>query len=353
MTGTMRSYQLTGFETPLAEATEPLPEPKGAEVLLKVLGAGVCHSDVHIWEGAYDLGHGRKLSFEGRVHFPLTMGHETAGEVVAAGPDATGVKPGDKVLAFSWIGCGDCPVCAGGQENYCGRPRFLGVNRAGGYADHLLVPDARYLVPLDGLDPVKAAPLNCSGLTTYSALGKFGADLSRHMLVVMGAGGLGLMALGLMGMMGAKGAVVVEPDPAKRAAALKAGAAAAVDPGAEDAAAQIRKAAGGTVHIVLDLVGSGSSLDLGIELLARGGKVVVVGLLGGDVTIPVPYIPMRAITIQGSYVGTLEELRALVDLVKAHGLPDVPIECRPFAEAGRSLSDLRAGKVVGRVVLTP
>ncbi|MFC6216037.1 alcohol dehydrogenase catalytic domain-containing protein, partial [Fodinicurvata halophila] len=213
--------QLTGFGQPLEVSTRPLPEPRGEEVLLRVTGAGVCHSDVHIAEGGYDLGQGRSLSFKERIRFPLTLGHETTGEVVALGSGAHGVAPGDQVLVYPWIGCGDCAVCRAGQENLCLSPDFIGVNRDGGYADHILVPSARHLVDIAGLDPVKAAPLPCSGLTTYSALRKFGPRLESVPTVVMGAGGLGLMALGLMQRMGAPGAIVVEPDAARRQAALE------------------------------------------------------------------------------------------------------------------------------------
>lgn len=345
--------QLTGFGQPLEASTRPLPEPRGEEVLLRVTGAGVCHSDVHIVEGGYDLGQGRSLSFKERIRFPLTLGHETAGEVVALGPEAQEVATGDRVLVYPWIGCGNCAVCRAGQENLCLSPDFIGVNRDGGYADHVLVPSARYLVDIAGLDPVKAAPLPCSGLTTYSALRKFGARLESVPTVVMGAGGLGLMALGLMQRMGAAGAIVVEPDAARRQAALEAGARAAVDPGAADAAQAIRDAADGEVLSVLDLVGNTASLTLALDLLGKGGQVVVVGLMGGDINLPIPYLPMRALTICGSYNGNLGELRELVDLVQKTGLPELPIVRRPLDQAEAALEELRAGRVVGRIVMTP
>jgi D-arabinose 1-dehydrogenase-like Zn-dependent alcohol dehydrogenase len=223
-TSIMRSFQLTSFGSSLAENTRPAPEPKDTEVLVRVRGAGVCHSDVHIWEGHYDLGSGRKLSFANRVALPLTLGHETAGEVVRLGPKATGVKPGDKVLACSWIGCGECAACGAGDEHLCVKPGFLGVNRDGGYSDYVVVPHPRYLIDIGDIDPVSAAPLVCSGLTTYSALKKFGSTLERVPTIIIGAGGLGLMSIGVLKMMNGKGAVVVELDERKRKAALDAGA---------------------------------------------------------------------------------------------------------------------------------
>ena len=196
--------------------------------------AGVCHSDLHIWEGGYDLGHGRKpLSLKDRgVSLPRTMGHETVGEVVAFGPDAKAaagdLKIGDVALVYPWIGCGKCEVCLAGDENMCLKPASLGVYCDGGYADHMTVPHPKYLLNLKGLDPVTAAPYACSGVTTYSALKKVEADFKTP-IVIIGAGGLGLMALSLLKAMGGKGAIVVDIDARKREAAEQAGALATVD----------------------------------------------------------------------------------------------------------------------------
>ncbi|MDQ8731961.1 alcohol dehydrogenase [Bradyrhizobium sp. LHD-71] len=349
----MRCYQLTAFGQPLAKHDQPAPEPVGTEVIVKVRGAGVCHSDVHIWEGHYDLGGGKKLSFAERIKFPLTPGHETAGEVFRIGPDAKDVKLGAKVLACSWIGCGDCEQCLAGDEHLCAKPRFLGVNCNGGYADLVTVPHPRYLVDIGDLDPVAAAPLVCSGLTTYSALKKFGAALQQSPVVIFGAGGLGLMSLGVLQMMKGHGAVVVEIDQRKREEALKAGAIAAIDPRAPNAAQMIRDATGRPVRLILDLVGSGETASLGIDLLEKGGKLIIVGLIGGETMLSVPMVPMKSITIQGSYVGSPTELRELVEMVKVSGLPAMPLDRRPLAAASSALDDLRQGKVVGRVVLVP
>lgn len=353
MRAMMRCYQLTRFGQALAAGEQPRPEPTGTEVLLKVRGAGVCHSDVHLWEGHYDLGGDRKLSFADRLKLPLTLGHESAGEVVAFGPEAKGVSIGTNCLACSWIGCLECAACSVGDEHLCTAPRFLGVNRDGGYADYVLVPHPRYLVELGDLDPVAAAPLVCSGLTTFSALKKFGPRLERHPLAIIGAGGLGLIAIGLLKQLGGKGAVVVELDPRKREAAMAAGALATVDPKAPDAAPQLRKALGGSVLGVLDLVGSGETATLAVEALDKGGRLVIVGLFGGAMTLAVPLVPMKALTIQGSYIGSPAELRELVALVREHGLPATPLDRRPMTAAPAALDDLRRGQILGRVVLTP
>lgn len=349
----MKCVHLSGFQSLLELVEKTTPVPTGNEVLLKVLGAGMCHSDAHIWEGHYDLGGGRTISMAGRIQFPLVMGHETSGEVVALGPDAQGVALGSRHVICSWIGCGNCAFCAQGDEHLCAAPRFLGVNRDGGYADHILVPDARYLIDIGDLDPVMAAPLVCSGLTTYSALKKAGPLLQKERIVIFGAGGLGLMALNLLRILGAPGAVVLEPDAAKRKAALTAGAVAAIDPRDIDATQQVRDALGNPVRFVLDLVGSGESAAMGFEMLDRVGKLVVVGLLGGAMQLAVPLLPMRAATIQGSYIGSPAELRELVAIVRRQGGLAIPIDRRTLAQADTALQDLRAGRVIGRVVLVP
>ena len=211
----MKCYCVVDFRAPLQEMDQPTPVPQGAQVLLKVRAAGVCHSDIHLWEGGYDLGQGRTLSLKERgVTLPLTMGHETVGAVVSAGPDATGLRPGGNYLVYPWIGCGNCPSCQAGQENHCMAPACLGVHRAGGYADHVLVPHSRYLIDIGDLDPAQIAPYACSGLTTYAALKKIGEQTYRqHPVVIFGAGGLGLMCLTLIKALGGAGAIVVDIDP--------------------------------------------------------------------------------------------------------------------------------------------
>ena len=350
----MRSYQVAQFGAPLQLAERESPKPEGTQVRLRVRAAGVCHSDLHIWEGGYDLGHGKRLSLQQRgIPLPLTMGHETVGEVVALGPEAKGVREGETRLVYPWIGCGKCPVCQAGDENLCMQPRSLGVYCDGGYADEIIVPHPRYLVAIDGLDPAVAAPYACSGLTTYSALRKFGEALRKEPLLIIGAGGLGLMCLSLMKAMDARGAIVVDIDARKREAAMQAGALAAIDGRAEDALSQVVMAAGGPLRGAIDLVGSPQTADLGFNALAKGGKLVIVGLFGGAAPWPLPYIPMKAATIQGSYVGNLRELTELIDLVRTKAVAPIPITKRPLAEASATLEALHRGEVVGRAVLVP
>ena len=350
----MRSYQVADFGAPLVAAVGPAPEPKGAEVLLEVVAAGVCHSDLHIWEGGYDLGRGKRLSLKDRgIALPLTMGHETAGRVVALGPEAQGVSIGKTYLVYPWIGCGQCAVCRRGDENLCSTPNCLGVHRNGGYADHLLAPDSKYLIDLDGLDPIAMAPFACSGLTAFSALKKVAAEIKEQRLLIVGAGGLGLICLQIIKGIGAKGAIVADIDPAKREAATKNGALAAVDPRAPDALAQLTVANGGPIMAAIDFVGSEETSSLAFNALGRGGKLVMVGLYGGAASWSLPLIPIKAASILGSYVGNLGELRELVDLVRAGKVAPLPVTRCALHDASRALTDLRAGRFIGRAVLTP
>src|ERR1700748_3588167 len=356
----MKSFQVTDFNAPLKEVDHPTPQPSGTQVLIKVKAAGVCHSDLHIWEGGYELGHGRKpLSLKDRgVSLPRTMGHETAGEIVAFGPDVKesdkdGLKVGTVALAYPWLGCGQCPTCPAGGENMCAvKPNALGVYCDGGYADHMTVPHPKYLIDLKGLDPVTAAPYACSGVTTYSAIKKVAKEFDTP-IVIFGAGGLGLMALSLLKAMGGKGAIVVDIDAQKREAAEKAGALATVDGKASDALAQLAQKAGGPIRAVIDLVGNAKTTQLGFDRTTKGGKLVIVGLFGGGAPWALPLIPIKAITIQGSYVGNLRETAELLDLVRTGKIAPIPVTTMPLAKANDALLDLQKGKLVGRAVLTP
>jgi len=349
----MRMFQVCVCGQPLKLNQQPTPEPKGTEVLLKVLAAGVCHSDLHLADGYFDLGGGKRLSLEDRgMKLPVTLGHENVGEVVALGPEAKGIKIGDRVLADPWIGCGTCPACLRNEDNLCTAMRSLGVFSNGGYADYLMVPHPRYLFDIGDMSPERAAPLACSGATTFGALKKV-PTLTREPTVIIGAGGLGLMCLALHKKMGGHSAIVVDIDPAKREVAKKSGAAAVVDGRAADAVDQIKGLTKGGAWAVIDLVGSSQSARLGYDSLIKGGKYVIVGLYGGDLTVSLPPIPMRALTIQGSYVGSVPEMQELMELVRRTGLPDVPVSTRPLDEVNTVMNDLRAGKIVGRVVLTP
>lgn len=351
----MRCQCITEFGADLAPEDRPDLVPEGSEVLLRVRAVGVCHSDLHIRAGGYDLGRGRSLSFRERgMKLPHVPGHEPVAEVIAAGPEAEGqVALGETCVIYPWQGCGVCPECLEGRENLCPTPRFLGVHVDGAYATQVKVPHPRYLFPIGGMTPEAAAPLACSGLTSYSALRKVAGTLAQTPVVIIGAGGLGLMAVGLVAAMGGLPPVVVDIDADKRAAARAAGAAAAIDPAEPDALAEIAAATGGGARAVVDFVASEATATLGFDALRKPGTLVLVGLYGGAAPWSLPMIPIRAATITGSYMGSLPEFRDLMDLARAGKLPALPTATWPLDEANAALHRLEEGRIVGRAVLLP
>ena len=346
----MISYQLESFGKPLAQALRETPTPQGSEVIIRVGSCGVCHSDVHLHDGYFDLGGDVKLDMTRTVKPPRTLGHEIAGTVVAVGPNAQGVQVGDRRVVFPWIGCGQCALCAAGNEHLCNAPQALGIHRDGGFADHVLVPHPRYLLGYGQLAEEQACTFACSGLTAYSALKKAGPIGAQDPLVIIGAGGVGLSGIRLARQMFGVAPIVVEIDQSKWDIARAAGAGEVIDPSADGALKALLKATGG-VAAVVDFVGAGASFSFGFGALRKGGKLVCVGLLGGSTTIVPAMVSMKAVSVIGSYVGSLTEMQELMDLAGTGVLPDMPLTQQPLAQATQALADLRAGKVRGRVIL--
>jgi D-arabinose 1-dehydrogenase-like Zn-dependent alcohol dehydrogenase len=346
------SYKLPQPQARLVRCDEVAEATAGGEVIVEVAGCGVCHTDVHLQDGYFDLGEGKTMPLKG-VPFPVSPGHEIAGRIVSKGADVSGVAIGDIVLVFPWIGCGECQNCSRQLEHLCLQPRYLGMFRDGGFSTRVRVPDAKYVIKLSGLDPVQAAPLACSGLTTYSAIRKFGPGLTKSSLILLGAGGLGLMAIRLLSALGYEPPAVLEISPSRRQAALDLGAKAAADPRDKDAVKELRKSLKGPPLYALDLVGTADSMQLAINMLGTAGHLVVVGLIGGSLNLSVPLIPLKSLLIQGSFVGSLDELRELVALAQSPHFSRAPVSTRPMGDANIALDDLRAGSVVGRIVLVP
>ena len=351
----MKCQCITAYGQPLAAMEKETPHPAGHEVLLKVRHCGVCHSDIHMQDGFFELGGGKKLDVRNGRELPFVLGHEIEAQVVELGPDAAGgpVAIGDHVAIYPWIGCGQCADCAGGREHLCGRPRNLGITVDGGYASHVLVPDPRYLLDYGDIDPAFAGALMCSGLTAYSALQKAERRAAEGPVMIVGLGGVGMMALGFARAMFGKAPLVADIDPAKRAAALKAGAEATFDPADRQARKSVFSHTGGGVAAALDFAGTESSLDFAIGCLRKGGKAVVAGLMGGRFSMPAPMFALRAIAIEGTYVGSLDQARAMLDMVRDNRLPPIPMQPRPLEEANASLDDLRRAAVTGRIILSP
>src|SRR4051812_12248637 len=344
----MISYQIVEHGRPLQRVLTETPKPQGSEVLVRITRSGVCHSDLHIWEGYFDLGGGKRFYVKERGCVPpFTLGHEPLGVVEALGPRARGVKRGQKRLVFPWIGCGKCAVCKAGQDNYCvSGSRIIGVNRNGAYATHVLVPDAKYLLDASGIDDAFASTLACSGLTAYSASAKLPPLAREDRVAIIGCGGVGLAGVAVLRAKGVKNIIACDVDATKLETARKLGAKEAVDTRTPEAAGKLAGIAG-----AIDFVGTPATAALGIAALRKGGRYVLVGLHGGELVHPLPPIAQRAIGIVGSYVGNLQELKELVALAKKKRLKPLPVETRPAGRVNDAMADLNAGKVLGRIVL--
>jgi D-arabinose 1-dehydrogenase-like Zn-dependent alcohol dehydrogenase len=348
----MISYQIQEHGKPLQRVVLETPKPQGTEVLVRVTRSGVCHSDLHIWDGYFDLGAGKRFYVKERGCVPpFTMGHEPFGVVEALGSSVSRIdkkiRVGQKKLIFPWIGCGKCAVCKAGQDNYCvSGSRFLGVNRPGAYSTHVLVPDPKYLVDTAGIDDSFASTLACSAVTAYSATAKLPALGPKDWVAILGCGGLGLIGISVLRAKGVKNIIACDIDDAKLAAAAKAGAKKTVNMRSPEAAQALQGVAG-----AIDFVGSPATAGPGIAALRKGGRYVICGLFGGELSHPLPPIAQRAIGIVGSYVGNLQELKEVVALAKKKKLKPTPVETRPAAQANGALEDLKAGRVLGRVVL--
>ncbi len=348
----MRQIAIMEWGGRLDEIEAPTPEPAGEEVLVKVEVCGVCHSDVHIWDGYFDLGNGRRWEMARSVSLPFSPGHEIVGTVVALGPDAKGVEVGASAVVYPWIGCGQCRRCTAGEELLCDSSRSLGVRRCGGYADHVIVPHPRYLVPYDGLLRELACTYACSGITAYSALKKVAGLQPDDWLAIVGVGGVGLSAVQLANAVTKSRVIAADIDPAKRAAAVKAGAEKAIDNRSESAVADATRETDGGAAAAIDFVGSPETVQYAIDIVRRGGHVVVVGLFGGAITLPTMIFPSKLVTVTGSFVGTLDDLKEVIGLAQAGKLAPIPVTSVPARQAGEALRDLKAGgKVIGRVVL--
>ena len=350
----MKSYQIVDWGQPLQANTVEKPKPSGNEVLVKVEAAGLCHSDIHLRDGYFDLGGGKRLTAaQYGAKMPMTLGHEIAGTVVEMGESVTKSWKGSKVLVYPWIGCGKCDACLDLRDTDCEAQRSLGAKADGGFSEYVLVPDARYLIDIGDLDIHAAATLACSGLTALGALKKMPPMKVSDRILLIGAGGLGLSALAAARLVTNAGLVVADIDPVKLDAARRQGADVVFDNRAPDTATALKAAAGGPIRGVIDFVGSGQTASLAMGVAVKGTVIVIVGLMGGSLEIALPLLSPRNLTIRGSHVGTLEELKELVAFSRSGQMSGIPLSRRPMSEVNEALSDLEQGRSVGRIVLTP
>ncbi|GHF67175.1 alcohol dehydrogenase [Seohaeicola zhoushanensis] len=337
---------------PLQKIHEEDPVPAGSEVLVRVTHCGVCHSDLHLWKGEYDLGGGKKLNIlERGVSLPRAPGHEVLGEVVAVGPDAEGVKVGDTRVIYPWMGCGECAVCKRGDENMCDKPHAVGVIHHGGFGSHVLLPHPRYLFDYGNVDPAVAVTFACSGITVYSAIAKMGDMPKDSMILLIGAGGLGFAALTMLQALGYSNIIMSDISESKRDAALEAGAIGFVLSG-PDMIDEVHKIAGGAPAACIDLVNNGKTTQVGLDVLGRGGKLVLVGVGGGEIPLSTAGMIFKPRQIIGSATGSLHDLAAVIKLANDGKLPPVPVNRMPKDQANEAIDKLEHGQVTGRIILT-
>jgi propanol-preferring alcohol dehydrogenase len=338
----MKAARLHEFGGDFVIEDVPTPSPKAGEVLIRVGGAGACHSDLHVKTGEIP-----------GLATPLLMGHENAGWVETLGSGVEGLAPGDPVAVFGGWGCGRCRFCLGGQEQLCDTFRWGGMGPAGGYAEYLLVPSSRHLLPIGDLDPVLAAPLTDAALTPYAAVKKVLPKLvPGSTAVLIGAGGLGQYAVQFLRLLTEATVVVVDTSADKRASAQALGADHVIDPADDQALNQIKDIAGGEgAAAVLDLVGVDATLSLGASALRRQGTLMLVGLAGGSCPFSFFTLPSEA-TLTSSNWGSRNELEEVLALAHSGRMVST-IEQRPLEEINEVFARLAAGQIKGRAVLVP
>jgi len=349
----MKAARIISPQQPLEVMEIETPKPKDVEVVVKVKATGVCHSDLHLWEGGYDTGDGFMKVTDRGVKFPVTPGHEIVGTVSEVGGAVQGISVGDNVLVYPWIGCGICSACRVGNDNICDTPRSLGVFQNGGYAEYVLVPHFKFLAKIDGIDLDAATSLACSGLTAYTAIKKSNAN-SQHNMVIFGAGGLGLMGVQIARAITNANIICVDIDDAKLTLAKELGADSTVNSKDPDAAQKIISLCNGKgADCVIDFVNAPPTVKMGLTVLRKRGNMILVGLFGGSIDLSLVTIPLKAITIQGAYTGNYNDMLELIGLAK-RGVINPTISKRySLSDANTALEDLKARKIIGRAVINP
>lgn len=345
----MRALRLLEWkhEPELVDVAEPEPGP--GEVVVEIAGAGACHSDLHLMH-----------DFEpGTVPWslPFTLGHENAGRVHALGAGVRGLEVGEPVAVYGPWGCGRCSRCLRGLENYCERQASIGaagggLGRDGGMARHMLVPQARWLVPLGDLDPVAAAPLTDAGLTPYHAIKRsLPLLVPGSTAVVIGAGGLGHMAIQLLRELSPAAVIAIDRSEAARTSAARCGADHALDSTADTPAAVRELTRGQGADVVLDVVGVDSTLALAVSIVRTLGHLTIVGIGGGSLPVGFFTTPYEA-SVATTYWGSLPELHEVIALAAA-GRIRADVTTYALDDAASAYAAMRDGTLTGRAVIVP
>ena len=349
----MKSAQIIEPNKPLEINETELPKPNGNQVIVKVKSTGVCHSDLHLWEGGYDTGDGFMKVTDRGVKFPVTPGHEVVGSVEEIGDSVQGVNIGDLVLVYPWIGCGECPTCEKGDTNLCESPKSLGVFQDGGYAEYVLVPDAKFLAKIDNLDPDAAASLACSGLTAFTAVKKALTNSPENILIV-GAGGLGLMGVQIANALTKANIICADLDDEKLESAKKLGATHIINTKESDAVKKIMSICNEKgVDSIIDFVNAPPTVKMDLSLIRKRGNIILVGLFGGSVELSLVSIPLKAITIQGAYTGNYNDMLELIKLAQRGVINPIVSKHYKLDDANTALDDLKNRKIIGRAVINP
>ena len=349
----MKSAQIIEPNKPLQINEIVLPNPNGNQVIIKVKSTGVCHSDLHLWEGGYDTGDGFMKVTDRGVKFPVTPGHEVVGTVEQVGDSVEGVNIGDLVLIYPWIGCEQCPTCENGDTNLCESPKSLGVFQNGGYAEYVLVPDSKFLAKINNLDPDAAASLACSGLTAFTAIKKALVNKPENILIV-GAGGLGLMGVQIAKALTNSNIICADLDDEKLNSAKKLGATHTVNTKEPDAIKEIMSICNEKgVDSIIDFVNAPPTVKMDLSIIRKRGNIVLVGLFGGSVDLSLVSIPLKAITIQGAYTGSYNDMIELIQLAESGVINPIVSKHYTLDEANIALEDLKNRKIIGRAVINP
>ena len=349
----MKSAQIIEPNKPLEINETELPKPNGNQVIVKVKSTGVCHSDLHLWEGGYDTGDGFMKVTDRGVKFPVTPGHEVVGNVEEIGDSVQGVNIGDLVLVYPWIGCGQCPTCEKGDTNLCESPRSLGVFQDGGYAEYVLVPDSKFLAKIDNLDPDAAASLACSGLTAFTAVRKALTNNPENILIV-GAGGLGLMGVQITNALTKANIICADLDDEKLNSAKKLGATHIINTKQSDAVKEIMSICNEKgVDSIIDFVNAPPTVKMDLSLIRKRGNIILVGLFRGSGELALVSVPLKAITSQGAYTGNYNDMVELIKRAQRGVINPIVSKHYRLDDANSALNDLKNRKIIGRAVINP
>ncbi|MBP6822717.1 MAG: zinc-dependent alcohol dehydrogenase [Acidobacteria bacterium] len=337
----MKAAVLHALAEPLTIEELPAPEPGAGEVVIKVAACGVCHSDLHLVRGEWDL-------LKPITKIPLIPGHEVAGTISAIGEAVEGFSIGDRV-GVPWLHytCGQCEYCLAGRETLCGRQQVTGCTVDGGFAEFIKAKASHTAKLPDNLTFAEAAPLLCAGLTVHRALNDSGVEAGQR-LAIFGIGGLGHLAVQLAKARGVE-VVAIDVTDDKLELARECGADYVVNAATTQAYKEVKKLGG--AHVVMVTSGSKAAYETGLRSLRKGGTLSIVGMAPEPISLSTVAMVSGEYRIVASAVGTRRELREVLQLA-AEGKVRCRIETRPFEQADVVLNEMQSGSLLGRVVLT-